>query len=85
MPYQTDVKRVGQILRQGREAAELAQVEVSRRSGIPQQTYSKLERGLSPSPGVREIVSLSEVLDIDIEELVEPFRSNSRCQVEKVA
>lgn len=61
-------KTPGQILKEARLKKGLTQVEVAKKAGMGENTYPKIERGVSkPSP--ESIKRLMKVLDIDSSKL----------------
>ena len=58
------------IVRTAREKIKISQRELSRRSGVDNNTISKIEKGIRKKPNVISLIKLSEVLDIDIGKLL---------------
>lgn len=58
------------IIKTARETLKISQRELSRRSGVDNNTISKIEKGIRKKPNVISLIKLSEVLDIDIGKLL---------------
>jgi transcriptional regulator with XRE-family HTH domain len=58
-------------LRLAREAANVSQVALAERAGIPIATYRRLERGEVRNPSIRLLVNCAIVLFTPIEELLD--------------
>ena len=58
------------MVRTAREKIKISQRELSRRSGVDNNTISKIEKGIRKKPGVISLIKLSDVLDIDISKLL---------------
>ena len=56
------MKRIG--LRTLREAAEISQVELARRAGVPRETICRIERG-HQSPTVAMLARLAKALGVN--------------------
>jgi transcriptional regulator with XRE-family HTH domain len=61
---------LGAEVARARKVKRLSQAELGRAAGLARQTISALERGAIPDLGVRKLVRLLEVLDLDL--LVRP-------------
>lgn len=60
------------VLRPMREKRKMTQQELSKRSGVPQQTISSIESGDRRNPGVETLYLLSCVLKCSIDDLYVP-------------
>ena len=58
------------IVKTAREKIKISQRELSRRSGVDNNTISKIEKGVRKKPNVISLIKLSDVLDIDISKLL---------------
>lgn len=58
------------IIKTARETLKISQRELSRRSGVDNNTISKIEKGVRKKPNVISLIKLSDVLDIDIGKLL---------------
>lgn len=57
------------LLKQAREDAKLSQLELSRKSGVPQQTISSIESGARTNPGIETMYALAAALGKKIDDL----------------
>lgn len=74
-PWERYARELGINLGRAREAPGLSQERVAHAAGISTYTYRKLEKGESSpgtpgNPRLKTLVALSEVLGIDLEELL---------------
>lgn len=58
------------ILRTMRERRGLSQIELSRRSGIPQAMISEIENGVSKSPQISTMYKLAQGLRCTVDDLI---------------
>ena len=58
------------IIKTARETLKISQRELSRRSGVDNNTISKIEKSVRKKPNVISLIKLSDVLDIDISKLL---------------
>lgn len=58
------------IVKTAREKIKISQRELSRRSGVDNNTISKIEKGIRKKPNVISLIKISNVLDIDISKLL---------------
>jgi len=63
-------KRLGQVIKRRREAAELSQEEFAERAGVHRTYVSQLERGIK-SPSVRILDSLAGALKCEAWEILQ--------------
>ena len=56
---------VGTAVARARKARGLSQTTLARASGLSRQTISALERGAIPDLGVKKLMRVLEVLDLD--------------------
>ena len=66
-------KTAGEIFKEARLKKGLTQVEVGKRAGLGQNTYPKIERGIS-KPDPTSIGKLIKILDIDPSKLPQLLR-----------
>jgi transcriptional regulator with XRE-family HTH domain len=74
MPVTPDVEVVGRILRENRYQRALTQDQLAELTGMPQTRISRFELGLVTDPSIRDLLRLAEILDIDLDDLIAPFR-----------
>ncbi|MGQ4599021.1 helix-turn-helix domain-containing protein [Nocardia sp. R6R-6] len=73
-PAQIDAgRRLGAALRSARAERDLG--EVARAAGISPETLRKIETGRLPSPAFGTVVSLSQVLELPLDDLADIWRS----------
>jgi len=77
--WEAYAKELGVRLHRARVAASLSQERVAHAAGISGFTYRKLEKGESnpgtaANPRLQTLIALSEVLDIDIRDLLPDWR-----------
>ena len=58
------------IVKTAREKIKISQRELSRRSGVDNNTISKIEKGIRKKPNVISLIKISNVLDIDFSKLL---------------
>jgi transcriptional regulator with XRE-family HTH domain len=74
-PWERYARELGVNLNRARKAAGLSQERAAHAAGISTFTYRKLEKGESnpgtpANPRLKTLMALSEVLDIDLAELL---------------
>lgn len=75
------IGEVMQMLKQLRESKGLTQMELARRSGVPQSTICDIEAGRTKGPTLRVAVKLAAALGVPVERLLPeevPGCQNSR-------
>lgn len=78
-PEQIEAGRcLGKLLRDARAERDLD--EVARAAGISPETLRKIETGRLPSPAFGTIASLSEALDLPMQDLADTWRNGLRVQ-----
>ena len=60
------------VLRQVREAEGISQQELARRSGVLQQTISKIEKGETLNPGVETLNALARAMGKKLGDIYRP-------------
>ena len=68
--YKMTNNNLAVIVKTAREKIKISQRELSRRSGVDNNTISKIEKGVRKKPNVISLIKLSDVLDIDISKLL---------------
>lgn len=68
--YKMKRNNLAVIVKNAREKINISQRELSRRSGVDNNTISKIEKGVRKKPNVISLIKLSDVLDIDIGKLL---------------
>lgn len=68
-------RRLGRLLRAARADRDLG--DVAHAAGMSPETLRKIETGRLPTPAFGTIVSLSEVLDLSIQDLAATWRNTS--------
>lgn len=63
-------KTLASVIKNARERIGISQREVSRRTGIDNNTLAKIERGERKKPNVLSLRKMSFLLDLDLEELL---------------
>lgn len=58
------------IVKTAREKIKISQRELSRRTGVDNNTISKIEKGIRKKPNVISLIKISNVLDIDFSKLL---------------
>jgi len=71
-------RRLGGLLRAAR--ADRDPADVARAAGISPETLRKIETGRLPTPAFGTIASLSEVLDLPLDDIAAAWRSGSRLE-----
>jgi transcriptional regulator with XRE-family HTH domain len=72
VPARGDQSKGETRLAQARIERGLSQREMAEATGLSQQTYWRLERGRMSNPPLRYLVNCSIVLQLPLEELLEP-------------
>lgn len=67
-------QRLAELIREGRKAAELTQVQLAEALDLKQSTISEWEAGKFV-PTVSNLLRLASILDLDISSLVEKSKS----------
>ena len=71
-------RRLGQLLRAARANRDLS--EVAHAAGMSPETLRKIETGRLPTPAFGTIASLSDVLDLPIQDLADTWRNGPRLE-----
>lgn len=70
MPRIKKVLKLHEMLRKRREELRYSVDEVSKKAGIPNITYNKIERAESKNPHLKNITKIARVLDLSLDDLV---------------
>lgn len=60
------------LVRQVRESLGISQQELARRSGVLQQTISKIEKGETVNPGVETLNTLARAMGCELGDVYRP-------------
>jgi transcriptional regulator with XRE-family HTH domain len=64
-------KRIGTVLKSLRESKGLSQLELAKRSKVPQGYLSELEAGRKRNPGIETLRKIAKALGVPVAELLE--------------
>lgn len=64
-------KRLSTVLRERREAVGMTQLQLAKKSKVPQGYISELEAGTKKNPGLAVLKRLARALDVPLSELLD--------------
>ena len=73
------------LLRKVREATGISQQELARRSGVLQQTISKIEKGETLNPGVETLNTLARSMGRELSDVYRPDTEDAAVSAESLA